>query len=231
MSGRTERGNVGHSPENIDRGKSIDLAAAPWTHPLHNNHFALRIALPFGSATARALIRLAQAGQALGIADIRPAPGRSLFPICPDTASAHSLRAIAAEHGFITGPDIRASIAACPGAPACASGYISARQVAEEVSSLLADDAAHVPPIHVSGCAKGCARPAPAAITVVGVDSGAALVVDGTSRAEPLAYRSGNGLAEAVAAAARARRRETGQGGLPHAALVGIAAAFEEGQG
>jgi precorrin-3B synthase len=178
--------------------------------------------------TAEPLVRLAETAQAFGITDIRPAPLRSLLPICPDTTSTERLRTIAAELGFITGEDIRASIAACPGAPACASGRIAARRIAEEVAGLLGDDAAHLPPIHVSGCAKGCARPAPAAITVVGVDSGAALVVDGTSRAKPLAYRSGNGLAEAVAAAARAYRRETGARGLPDAALAHIAAAFGE---
>jgi precorrin-3B synthase len=154
---------------------------------------------------------------------------RSLLPICPDAASAEALRSIAADLGFITGPDIRASIAACPGVPACASGHIAARQVAEEAARLLADDAAHLPPIHVSGCAKGCARPTKSAITVVGVESGAALVVDGTSRAKPLAYTSGDGLAGAVAAAARAYRRETAARGLPDTRLARIAAAFEEG--
>jgi precorrin-3B synthase len=231
MSGRTEGGNVGHNPPSPN-AEHAGGASGHWTYPLHHHQIALRIALPFGSATAEALIRLAQAAQALGITDIRPAPMRSLLPICPDAASAEHLRAVAADLGFITGPDIRASIAACPGTPACASGHIAARHVAEKVSSLLADDAAHLPPIHVSGCAKGCARPAPAAITIVGVESGAALVVDGTSRAHPLAYRSCDGLASAIAAAAKAYRGEArpAPAGLPQAALARIAVAFGEHQ-
>lgn len=200
-----------------------------WTFLLHNHRVALRITLPFGSVAADALIRLARTAHAHGISDIRPAPMRCLLAICPDAASAESLRSITADFGFITADDVRSSIAACPGGPACASGHIAARQIAEAVASLLADDAAALPSIHISGCAKGCARPAAAALTVVGVESGAALVVDGTSRAKPLAYRPGDGLAAAVAAAADAyRETPTGAKGLSDASLTRIAAAFRE---
>jgi precorrin-3B synthase len=34
--------------------------------------------------------------------------------------------------------------------------------------------------IHISGCAKGCAHPAPAALTVVGTPAGCALIANGS---------------------------------------------------
>lgn len=201
-----------------------------WRYPLSDRRVALRIALPFGSTTAETLSRWAQEAQARGVTDIRPAPLRGLLAICPGNASSLGLRAVAANLGFITGDDVRTAIAACPGAPACAAGRIATRAVAEEAARLLAGHASTLPAIHVSGCAKGCARPAAAAITVVGVESGGALVVDGTTRATPVAYTNSEELASAIAATVRAYQRETPAdgGGLPAAAHARIAAAFEE---
>ena len=39
--------------------------------------------------------------------------------------------------------------------------------------------------IHISGCAKGCAHPAPAALTVVGTERGCGIVRHGSARATP----------------------------------------------
>ncbi len=57
--------------------------------------------------------------------------------------------------------------------------------------ALAAEIARQLPPrreaaaIHVSGCAKGCAHPAPAALTVVGTERGCGIVRDGSARATP----------------------------------------------
>lgn len=53
-------------------------------------------------------------------------------------------------------------VAACPGAPFCASSSIDTRALARELSSVVPGG------LHVSGCAKGCAQPSPATVTVVG---------------------------------------------------------------
>jgi precorrin-3B synthase len=64
--------------------------------------------------------------------------------------------------GFITDPaDPRRSLAACPGAPACASGTVPARSDALRLAER------GITNIHVSGCAKGCAYPRPG-LTLVG---------------------------------------------------------------
>ena len=84
--------------------------------------------------------------------------------------------------GFIVDPaDPRRRIAACPGAPACAHGLIAARALAAEI-------ARHVPlsgdgiALHVSGCAKGCAHPTPAPLTIVGTTRGCGIVRDGSAQ-------------------------------------------------
>jgi precorrin-3B synthase len=42
--------------------------------------------------------------------------------------------------------------------------------------------------VHVSGCAKGCAHPQPAALTIVGSERGCGIVERGTARATPQTY-------------------------------------------
>ncbi len=52
--------------------------------------------------------------------------------------------------------------------------------------------------VHVSGCIKGCAHPAPVALTIVGLDEGAGIVVEGTPRSAPARVVPVSGLAQAV---------------------------------
>ncbi|WP_442583255.1 precorrin-3B synthase [Mesorhizobium sp. ASY16-5R] len=170
---------------------------------LVGNQYALPIALSFGHIDAAVLIDLVRTAEALGITDFRPAPHRCLLPVCPSLEAAQALREHAQKLGFVTDPsDIRKTIAACPGAPACASGTIAARTIAEEVARTLGTHDAHNLSIHISGCEKGCARQAPTDITIIGGEKGAGLVVHGTTRTRPLAYRSAGGLPEAIAAVA-----------------------------
>jgi sulfite reductase beta subunit-like hemoprotein len=111
----------------------------------------LLLALPFGQTDAAALGHLAGLTN-----DARTTPWRALH--IPEPADTSPYEAA----GFITDPaDPRRSIAACPGAPACASGAVPARTDALRLARLGIRD------IHVSGCAKGCAHPRPA-LTLVG---------------------------------------------------------------
>ncbi len=45
--------------------------------------------------------------------------------------------------------------------------------------------------IHISGCAKGCAHAAPAALTIVGTAEGCALIANGSARDAPFAVVAG----------------------------------------
>ena len=90
--------------------------------------------------------------------------------------------------GFVTdATDPRRRIVACPGAPACASGLIAARSLAAEIARdvpLAGEGLA----VHVSGCAKGCAHPTPAPLTIVGTEQGCGLIANDTARATPSTY-------------------------------------------
>ena len=48
--------------------------------------------------------------------------------------------------------------------------------------------------MHVSGCAKGCAHPAPAPLTIVGTSQGCGIVRDGTARDMPETYVAADNL-------------------------------------
>ena len=83
-------------------------------------------------------------------------------------------------HDFVDRPgDARMQIDACPGLPLCASATVETRALARHLATLQGG------PIHVSGCAKGCARPRAAHRTLVGRDGRFDLVMDGCSWDEP----------------------------------------------
>lgn len=133
----------------------------------------------FGQLDSDALRRLAAAAARFGTA-IRVTPWRALM-LGRVQAGAPVAEALAAAlPGFITDPaDPRLLVTACPGAPACASGTVPAR----------ADAARLRPsgPVHVSGCAKGCAHPGPAPLVLVGNAGRYDLVRNGRAADPPVA--------------------------------------------
>jgi len=206
MAGRPEGGAVERSRPPIG---SFDL----------HNTTALGIALPYGSMPAQDLIALAQAATTLGATEIRLAPGRALlFLGQPESANA-PLQTTAAALGFVTSAtDPRTRIAACPGAPACASGRIATRDIAEAIAAENADILDFT--LHISGCAKGCAHPGPAALTLVGGENGAGLVVNATAKALPAGYRPGYDAARGIGRVAAAIRSARFQGETAAACLT-----------
>jgi precorrin-3B synthase len=122
--------------------------------------------------------------------------------------TAFALATAADQFGFVVDArDARRRVVACPGAPACASGFIAARAIAAEIAGLLPPAQSGVA-VHVSGCAKGCAHPASAPLTLVGTEHGCGVVRDGTTRA---AHERTIGLDDLATEAARlcTRARET----------------------
>jgi precorrin-3B synthase len=72
-------------------------------------------------------------------------------------------------------------VIACTGAPVCPEAFAETRELAAAL-------APHIPAgekLHVSGCPKGCAHPAPSALTLVGTADGFDLVRDGSPRDVP----------------------------------------------
>jgi precorrin-3B synthase len=168
-------------------------------HPLRDGSQALGIAPALGHAQADALAELGRLAVAHGARSVRPAPDRALMLIGVPPGNASSLAAAAEQLGFVVAAtDPRRRIAACPGAPACASGHIDARRIAAVLAPQLAGPRSGIA-VHVSGCAKGCAHPAPAALTVVGDAQGCGIIRNGTARATPRCHVAPTGLAAEVA--------------------------------
>ena len=127
------------------------------------------VALAFGQMRAGTLHALAALGH-----EIRPTPWRMLLLV-----GATSLPAIP---GLITDPtDPILRITACTGAPACPQALGQTRALARQI-------APHLPlgqVLHISGCAKGCAHPAPAALTLTATGAGYDLIRNGTAHDMP----------------------------------------------
>lgn len=84
--------------------------------------------------------------------------------------------------GFTTDPgDPMLQVHACPGKPACTQAHIETRQIALRLATHLRDRS-----LHVSGCAKGCARRSASDVTLVGTEQGFDLVMAGTAWDEPI---------------------------------------------
>jgi precorrin-3B synthase len=168
------------------------------THALKNDLYALGVGLAFGQVEADTLRALTETARMHGSAWAQPAFNRALLLGPLERTKVKTLRDQARCLGFaVDRADPRRRIVACPGAPACASGLIASR----EIAAALADDLplAHDGiALHVSGCAKGCAHPAPVPLTIVGTERGCGIVHDGTARTEPSSYATPGDLAEEI---------------------------------
>ncbi|MBS1180609.1 MAG: cobG [Proteobacteria bacterium] len=128
------------------------------------------VGLPFGRLTAGQLHLLAD----LATVDIRLTPFRAILLA---GAPANVLPRVA-EAGLVAlSDDPLLAVAACPGAPACASASVETRDLARRLAALNSE--ARGVWLHVSGCEKGCASSASHAVTLVGRDGGLDLVLDG----------------------------------------------------
>jgi precorrin-3B synthase len=175
---------------------------------LIDSRVAVIIALPFGQTDTGRLIALVEQ-TACSASGIRLAQQRRLVLICPSVAAADSAEVAARRLGFITdASDPRRSMDACTGAPACASGHIAAREIGERIATGHPNLFDGSLTLHVSGCAKGCAHPGMANLTLVGGENGAGLVADGTARDRPVAYVAAGETAEAFGRVAVLVERE-----------------------
>lgn len=142
---------------------------APIGELMHDGEvFALGIAAPLGRVEAHMLVGLADGAAAAGAAELRLSPWRNLYVALSGEEQAARLLAAARSLGFITDHhDPMLRIEACPGAPACRSATLDTRAAARALARLLLR-LGGVHSLHVSGCAKGCARSAPADLVLVG---------------------------------------------------------------
>lgn len=128
------------------------------------------VGVAFGQLSGETLAWLASLGPGL-----RLAPWRMLL--------VEGLRDMPEAKGLVLrADDPLLRVVACTGAPLCPQAFAETREFATAL-------APHVPPdvsLHVSGCAKGCAHPAAASITLVGTPDGFDLVRQGSARQAPI---------------------------------------------
>ncbi len=142
---------------------------------------AFGFGLPFGQATGAALTTLATLAERHGDGTLRITPWRVALLAGVDVAQVERLRTGA--DGLIASfDDERVGVSACIGQPGCAAASVPTRADAAHLAS-----ARGVGTLHVSGCAKGCAHPGSARVTLVGRDGRYDLVRNGRAGDPPWA--------------------------------------------
>jgi precorrin-3B synthase len=144
---------------------------------------ALGVGAPFGRLDAAKLRLLADAAER-SKGELRLTPWRAILIVGTDFDAA--LAPVLRRKGFVLEEShpIR-SVAACPGAPACANGSTATQRDAARLAPLARRLKAHGVVLHVSGCAKGCAHATAAAVTLVGREGRYDLVLDGRAGDTP----------------------------------------------
>jgi precorrin-3B synthase len=127
------------------------------------------VALAFGQMQAETLHAVAALGH-----EVRPTPWRMLLLV-----GATGLPKIPGLITDASDPILR--VTACTGAPGCPQGLGDTRQLARQLAPQLAADQT----LHISGCAKGCAHPSAAAVTLTATGRGYDLIRNGTASNTP----------------------------------------------
>jgi precorrin-3B synthase len=162
--------------------------------PLKREGVVIEVGLPFGRISGGNLEYFAKQTASVGATELRLALWRAILVACPSKDAATHLAQTLTPEAFILDPtDPRRRVAACVGAPACQRATTSVRADAGRFAPLLAETQF----LHLSGCAKGCAHPRPAPVTLVGNDGRYDLICDGAPSDSP--GRQGLTLDEAAA--------------------------------
>lgn len=143
------------------------------------------VGAPSGRLHADELDFLARLAETHGLCELRLTPWRAVLLPCPTEAAARAI-VETARRGLIVAPDDpRLSVIACPGAPECPQALAPTRAHVERLAPLAARLASEGARLHISGCAKGCALPSKAKVTLVATPQGFDLVDDGSASDAP----------------------------------------------
>jgi precorrin-3B synthase len=135
------------------------------------------VGFEFGQMRAETLAAISQLG------DIRVTPWRMLL--------LEGLREMPSIQGLIlTADNPLRRVIACTGAPGCLQAHASVRPLARRLAAQVPEGRT----LHLSGCAKGCAHPGVADVTLVATPNGFDRIVRGCAQGAPEA----SGLAEAA---------------------------------
>lgn len=172
------KGGRGRMAAHIAAGAALPEALcgesepAPVMAALRPGHYpqGAMVGVAFGQMLHTTLGQFAGCGHAL-----RMTPWRMVL--------SEGKRAMPSAAGLITEPyDPALRVIACSGAPRCREAYADTRALAAALAPRIALDTR----LHVSGCAKGCARTGASAVTLVATSAGFDLVRGGSTRDEPV---------------------------------------------
>jgi precorrin-3B synthase len=142
---------------------------------------AVGIAAPFGRIETDRLIKFIEAVASHGGGEIRLSPWRALYVAVESRQAGKSILDAAERDGWIVDPgDPLLQVEACPGAPGCRSTSLDTRGDGRRLARIL-PRFGFAGTIHVSGCAKGCAKSGPSDLVLVGADGAYGVVRNGTS--------------------------------------------------
>jgi precorrin-3B synthase len=148
-----------------------------------NERCCFGVGAAFGRLDANMLDAAARAAEIFGTGEIRLTPWRALIVPHIQLKGADAVRAYFAAHGFIVDrEDARLAIAACGGASTCERGTTDTRADALALMLFARRVRKTGVALHVSGCAKGCARQAATPFTLIAHAGRYDLVVDATAR-------------------------------------------------
>ncbi|MEL7896256.1 cobalamin biosynthesis protein CobG [Vreelandella neptunia] len=171
-SGRMRR----HTVPLPDWAPADTAAAAPGEKLALGEHGeGMVVGLPFGRVAAETLRESVSPtnGSQTSISAVQVTPWRRLLLKDCDT--------LPAVDGLIRhNSDPRLAMDACPGAPSCEQASVATQPLAEKLSGWVEGA------VHISGCAKSCARRAPADVCLVGQAGRFNVVVNGGADSTPI---------------------------------------------
>jgi precorrin-3B synthase len=145
-------------------------------------HHGYGLGVVFGVLPPSALRTAAELATRYGDGQVLLAPGRVIWLSGVPSSTHARLAGEASSAGFVVDPhDRRLRLDACVGRAGCARAREDVRADALRLAS-----AAPLSGLHVSGCAKGCAHPSAAGVTLVSRGGGRYdLILDGAPSAPP----------------------------------------------
>ncbi|QRI62936.1 precorrin-3B synthase [Shinella sp. PSBB067] len=159
----------------------------------------LGVAPAYGQVHADRLAALVKGLAACGAFEFRLAPHRTLLVRGLSEDALVAAQACAVREGFWctqTAPGRAVSI--CAGAAGCASARFDTHAAADAVVAAAGGLLDGSIDVHISGCPKGCAHPARAAVTLCGTAAGVGLVLGGRASDAPAATLPAGDLKPAI---------------------------------
>lgn len=182
-AGAVQPGIIGGSP-----AAALASAVPAGLHPVRGGLVAVGIVPAFGACTAGALAAFVRRAIGLGATEARLAADHGLVIASLGADAARALASHGEALGLIVRPDDpRLFVAACAGAPGCASAHFAARALAPAVAQAAHGRLGPDFSVHLSGCAKACAGGEAAALTFVGHEDGVAVIGPAGSLSGPIA--------------------------------------------